>query len=44
MLVDITGRRVRELVPGANDVRGLTPGVYFIRSNAGVERKVVIAQ
>ncbi|MEO0052356.1 MAG: hypothetical protein ABIK11_07475 [candidate division WOR-3 bacterium] len=44
VLVDITGRRVRELVPGANDVRGLTPGVYFVRSNAGVERKVVIAR
>ncbi|MEO0026455.1 MAG: hypothetical protein ABIK54_06820, partial [candidate division WOR-3 bacterium] len=40
VLVDITGRRVRELVPGANDVRGLTPGVYFVRSNAGMERKV----
>ncbi|MEO0020876.1 MAG: hypothetical protein ABIK48_01725 [candidate division WOR-3 bacterium] len=44
VLVDITGRRVRELVPGANDVRGLVPGVYFVRSNAGVERKVVIAR
>ncbi|MEO0021889.1 MAG: hypothetical protein ABIK48_06935 [candidate division WOR-3 bacterium] len=44
VLVDITGRRVLELVPGANDVRGLVPGVYFIRSNAGVERKVVIAR
>ncbi|MEO0020883.1 MAG: hypothetical protein ABIK48_01760 [candidate division WOR-3 bacterium] len=44
VLVDITGRRVLELVPGANDVRGLTPGVYFVRSNAGVERKVVIAR
>ncbi len=44
VLVDITGRRVLELVPGANDVRCLTPGVYFIRSNAGVERKLVIAR
>jgi hypothetical protein len=30
-LLDISGRRVQELVPGANDVRALAPGVYFVR-------------
>lgn len=44
VLVDITGRRVLELVSGANDVRGLAPGVYFIRTAGGVNRKVVIAR
>lgn len=44
VLVDITGRRVLELVSGANDVRGLAPGVYFIRNAGGVNRKVVIAR
>jgi phosphoribosylformylglycinamidine (FGAM) synthase PurS component len=31
ILLDICGRKVRELVPGANDVRALAPGVYFVR-------------
>lgn len=30
-LLDITGRRVLDLKPGANDVRHLAPGVYFVR-------------
>ncbi|MCX6842928.1 MAG: hypothetical protein NTX53_11675 [candidate division WOR-3 bacterium] len=30
-LRDISGRKVAELHPGANDVRRLSPGVYFIR-------------
>jgi hypothetical protein len=29
-LMDATGRRVLELRPGANDARGLAPGVYFV--------------
>jgi hypothetical protein len=42
-LLDIAGRKVMELVPGANDVRQLAPGVYFVRgpSRAG---KVVLAK
>jgi len=32
VLLDISGRRVLDLRPGANDVRALAPGVYFIRS------------
>ncbi len=30
-LLDISGRRVLDLKPGANDVRALAPGVYFVR-------------
>jgi hypothetical protein len=31
VLLDISGRKVMELQPGANDVRALSPGVYFVR-------------
>jgi hypothetical protein len=30
-LLDITGRRVMDLVPGPNDIRNVSPGVYFVR-------------
>jgi len=30
-LLDISGRKVLDLRPGANDVRALAPGVYFVR-------------
>ncbi|HTW92802.1 MAG TPA: hypothetical protein VMH22_14010 [bacterium] len=30
-VLDISGRKVLDLLPGANDVRGLAPGVYFVR-------------
>ncbi|MGC8798587.1 MAG: hypothetical protein ACP5PK_08015, partial [candidate division WOR-3 bacterium] len=43
VLLDITGSRVRELKSGANDVRSVAPGVYFIREDSAVVRKVVIA-
>ena len=42
MLLDISGRKVLELQPGANDVRGLAPGVYFVRSEPSAVTKVVI--
>ena len=29
-LLDISGRKVLDLLPGANDVRALAPGVYFV--------------
>ncbi len=32
-LLDISGREVMNLQPGANDVRGLAPGVYFVQSS-----------
>jgi hypothetical protein len=31
-LLDISGRKVLALRPGANDVRALAPGVYFVHS------------
>jgi len=31
-LLDASGRKVMDLRPGANDVRTLAPGVYFVRS------------
>jgi YVTN family beta-propeller protein len=34
-LLDISGRSVQVLKPGANDVRALAPGVYFIREGLG---------
>ena len=46
-LLDIGGRKVLGLKPGANDVRALSPGVYFVReaqsqAQAQTVRKVVI--
>jgi hypothetical protein len=38
-LLDIGGRQVMVLKPGANDVRSLAPGVYFLRPASGVERE-----
>jgi len=43
-LLDIAGRRVMDLKPGANDVRALAPGVYFIREQPQAVRKAVIAK
>jgi hypothetical protein len=50
-LLDISGRRVMSLRPGANDVRTLAPGVYFVREAhqaAGLKpqaaRKIVISR
>jgi len=48
-LLDVSGRRVLDLHPGANDVSRLAPGVYFVRavaheSSVGGCRKVVIAR
>jgi YVTN family beta-propeller protein len=49
-LLDISGRKVVDLHPGANDVRALAPGVYFVRDegqgtrDAGRTQKVVITK
>jgi hypothetical protein len=39
-LLDVSGRKVLDLLPGANDVRALAPGVYFVseRLAAGTSR------
>jgi len=42
-LLDVAGRYVMRLQPGANDVSGLAPGVYFVRTGSGI-RKVQIAR
>jgi hypothetical protein len=39
-LLDISGRKVLDLHAGANDVRALAPGVYFVRSGpSAVDRQ-----
>jgi hypothetical protein len=47
-LLDIAGRKVMDLHAGANDVRALAPGVYFVRPARGEGRmantKVVITR
>jgi CubicO group peptidase (beta-lactamase class C family) len=44
-LLDIAGRKVLDLHPGANDVRTLAPGVYFVREvQAQAVRKVVVTR
>jgi hypothetical protein len=50
-LLDITGRKVLDLLPGPNDVRALAPGVYFVReepqaasSKPQALRKVVVTR
>jgi YVTN family beta-propeller protein len=44
-LLDISGRKAMDLRPGANDVRALAPGVYFVReAQARGTRKVVITR
>jgi hypothetical protein len=47
VLLDISGRRVMELVPGPNDVRRLAPGVYFVQMESDcsrLTRKVVLTE
>lgn len=37
-LLDAAGRKVLDLAPGPNDVRHLSPGVYFVHRASGVMR------
>jgi hypothetical protein len=46
-LLDISGRKVLDLMPGPNDVRALSPGVYFVReaqAQAQAIRKIVVTR
>jgi hypothetical protein len=44
-LLDASGRKALDLRPGANDVSALPPGVYFVRTDTGVEEgKVVVTR
>jgi YVTN family beta-propeller protein len=40
VLLDISGRKVMDLAPGANDVRALAPGVYFCTLDDGTRRSI----
>ena len=41
VLLDIAGRRVGDLVPGRNDIRHLSPGVYFVARDGRVVGRTV---
>jgi len=50
-LLDASGRKVLDLHPGANDVRALSSGVYFVREQPQASshkpqavRKVVVTE
>jgi hypothetical protein len=50
-LLDIGGRQIMVLKPGANDVRALAPGVYFVGEGLGIRgqgpgriRKVIVTR
>ncbi len=38
-LLNSAGRKVMDLLPGENDVRHLSPGIYFVRPASSVERQ-----
>ena len=51
VLLSADGRKVLDLKPGANDVRALAPGVYFVGEGLGARgqgsgriRKVIVLQ
>ena len=51
VLLDISGHKVADLHPGANDLRGIAAGVYFVRTGDGrgdarrsLTRKLMIAK
>jgi hypothetical protein len=38
-LLNSAGRKVMDLQPGPNDVRHLSPGVYFVHEASSIERE-----
>lgn len=42
LLLDITGRKMTELLPGVNDVSRLVPGVYFVRQGYNLKKVIVL--
>jgi hypothetical protein len=40
-LLDISGRKVLDLRPGANDVGQVAPGVYFVHRQSAAARVVI---
>jgi DNA-binding beta-propeller fold protein YncE len=43
-LLDVSGRRVTSLQPGQNDIRHVTPGVYFVRREENVITTKMVVQ
>jgi len=48
-LLTVDGRKVLDLRPGANDVRGLSPGIYFVGADsrwpsAASRHKVIVTR
>jgi hypothetical protein len=43
-LLDVSGRKLTNLHPGANDVSSLSPGVYFVRQRSMAESWKVVVQ
>lgn|GEM_PF-2663310 len=43
-LLDVSGRRVAQLLPGRNDIGSVPSGVYFLRVHRELLRRVVILQ
>ena len=43
-LLDISGRKVMDLLPGDNDIRRLSPGVYFLRYEQDKRSVKIIVQ
>jgi hypothetical protein len=43
-LLDISGRKVIDLHPGANDVRHLAPGIYFVHSTLDARRSTLVTK
>jgi len=41
VLLDATGRKALDLLPGPNDVRRLAPGIYFMRHASSIAKVVV---
>ena len=44
VLLDISGRKVADMHPGANDIRHLAPGVYFLRQEKDNTTAKVVVQ
>jgi len=41
-LFDTAGRKVLDLQPGANDLREITPGVYFIKTDSRIKHSKIL--
>ena len=44
VLFDIAGREAAELLPGANDIHHLAPGVYFLRRESEKRSVKIVVQ